>query len=276
MSFKTFYNMLTEGGNALDGTTSIPQERIPKTLDNLIKDVLNPLGIKVKGKDWELLGSAMKKKAHSGDLDIAINTEGTEGLKEKIEAFMKKKGYDSVYIPMSKTLSIKFPIADTKEFVQVDLMFTNDIGYTSFSRHSPHEKDSTSVKTKFGTYRNLLMASIAAEIAYEKKGNVVTKYALNVEDGLFKNTLDYTGKKPGTLLAKPKTVSRDFITKSPEKIVKILLGDGATVKDADSFESIWKFMNSPKFKYKNKIKDIKEKFKVALENNNLEIPSEIK
>jgi hypothetical protein len=46
------------------------------------------------------------------------------------------------------------------------------------------------------------------------------------------NTLDYTVKN----LKKPKVVSKEFVTKDPSRIAKILLGDGATDKDAESFE----------------------------------------
>lgn len=277
MTFKKFYN-INEGGNAFKETISIQQKDIQKTVDTLESDVLEPLGFKTKGKDWELLGSALKKSAPSGDIDIALVVKSIEHFKDMAENYLEKKGIENKYFPVSKTLSIKYPIPDKEDFVQVDLMFTDDLQYTIFSRFSPHEKDSTAIKTKFGVYRNLFLASIAAEIAYkvlEKNpdGNpkVIEKYALNVEDGLFKNTLDYTEKN----LKKPKVLKKELVTKDPAKIVKILLGDTATVADADSFESINKFVQSPKFKYKEKINKIKEKYKVALDSYDLEIPKEL-
>ena len=64
--------VITEGGRVFKTTTSIQQNRIADTVQHLYDNVLKPMGISDKGKDWQILGSVGKKTLPSNDIDIAI------------------------------------------------------------------------------------------------------------------------------------------------------------------------------------------------------------
>lgn len=270
--------IVSEGGNAFDGTTSIPQNKIQVTIDDLVKKVLNPMGFTERGEDWDLLGSALKKSDASGDIDVGINTYGDSFTKNKIQTFLNKNKIENVYFPASNTISIKYPIVGTDKYVQIDLMLTSDMEYTKWARHSPHQKD-TSVKAKFGTYRNILLNAIAHGISYEVKEKnpdgkpkVIERMVMDFDNGLFRKVEDFTEKN----LKKAKTLKRTLVSRNPQKIVKTILGSQAKVEDADSYDSLWSFINSEKFPYKDKLNIIKDKYKTSLEKAGMDIPKGIK
>ena len=62
----------------------------------------------------------------------------------------------------------------------------------------------------------------------------------------------------------------------PEGIIKAILGPAFTVKDAESFESLFKILDHPKFLYKNKKKNIIKSFiEVISKSKGLVVPDEM-
>ncbi len=268
---------ISEGGNAFKDVVSIPQDKIQDTLNNLESEVLNKIGLKTKGKDWELLGSALKKSTPSGDLDIGILAKDIPSTLNKADVVIKDLGYQTAKLPGGSTLSIRFPIADSKKFVQVDLMLTNDLKYSTFARFAPHEKE-TSIKSKAGVHRNILLNAIANGISYKVReknadGNpkVVERMIMDFDKGLYFKVVDFTEKN----LKTPKLIEKKLVSNNPEVIVKTLLGDKATVEDANSYDSLMSYINSSKFKYKDKLNIIKDKYKNSLEKAGMDIPKGI-
>ena len=67
-------NLILEGGAAVDGRR-ILQSEVPTILDK-VEEILSGLGL-VRGEDWDMVGSAGKKKSEdtSGDIDICIKKD---------------------------------------------------------------------------------------------------------------------------------------------------------------------------------------------------------
>ena len=82
------------GGNAFkssDGTnltTEIRLNDVKVTLDHFLKAILNPLGI----KEYKALGSTGKKKL-SGDMDVAVSTQGVERISLRKILLLTQKKY---------------------------------------------------------------------------------------------------------------------------------------------------------------------------------------
>ena len=111
---------------------------------------------------------------------------------------------------------------------------------------------------------SILVSSIPVEDAkdeYFEDGVTVKKhwkYTFNTE-GVFRQLLDYTGKKGP--LKNPKKVKEfeKLISNDPENCVKFIFGDNGKIEDFNSAESLWKAVHDPnKFKFQevvNKIED---------------------
>jgi len=339
MRFKDFYyNNLNEGGAAVHAGP-IEQKYIPATLNTLQTEVFNKLGLKKRGVDWELLGSAGKKSAPSGDLDIAVNLlslmqylhiDSIDDVIKKVTQTLESIVSDFKFSSGINVFSFAFPIAghinentikDTqkkmhrlaykgwgvyndpnkssfkwdeqhKKFVkiepkevqevhnvQVDLMITDNMDYTVWSYWSPSESESRF--KKMGFYRNILLSTLISNIQRDviqtfDGGGVAKekKLFLDMSKGLGVKTVSYIGSnnKP---VKNPTTISREHITKVPEKIIQTIFGKDATRLDVVSFESIWKKMHSPDFKYKDRVDIIASEVKKALTKLGLPIPEEI-
>ncbi len=264
--------VISEGGKVFKTTTSITQNSIPDTIAHLYANVLEPLGLGERGQDWEVLGSVGKKSAPSNDIDIAI----VKPMKE-IEAFIRDQGYEYRNLKGLDVLSLSYPIAGLDEYVQIDLMPTDDLSYSVWSYHSPHENTSQ----YNGTYRNAIIEAIASEIdknvlSYFSNGDIkeIQKKYFSYSKGLMERIDSYVGKK-GKQVKKYITLERYHISKNARDISEYLLGEGTTRDDTNSFESIFAKMMSEDFPYKEKIVDIKEKCISILKRKKLDIPSEL-
>lgn len=223
------------------------------------------------------LGSTGKKNENdfSGDIDIAIELEFNNSNIDMISDCIRNSICDTnIYDTQIKVSSgfhlISFGLEyqfnnDPYKLVQVDLMFSNDIKYTQFMYHSPDfKKNESNFK---GLYRTNLLIALAGrvktciddEVQEINNNDTVTeqimdywKYTLTYDKGLFMRHKTYRGKKGR--LKNPVTVKEDdkLITKDIDKIIKFVLGDDATVKDTNSFESLINFIFSDKYKYDNK------------------------
>jgi hypothetical protein len=287
MRFKQF--LLTEGGNVFTNTSPIEQNLVPKTIDDVKKKVFAKLNLTKDNEDFSLLGSAGKKTTPSGDLDFSVSVIAlmrNNKLKslEEIPAFLEKKiaslGFKYIYNKGLNIVSIAFPIAGGRGNVQVDLMLTDNVPWMSrVGGWAPHSTESNFKKS--GLAKNMLLLAVANSI-YKKvlskfpsgEEKEVERYSLNVFKGLDKKVFSYAGAK-GQKIANAKILQREPISNVPEEFIKLIFGPHANISVINSFESIWLFINSNAFPYKDKLPEIKKLAKQNLESQSLPVPEEL-
>lgn len=290
LTFKTFI----ESGNAIKGLARINQENVDATLNDVYKKVL-PI-LKIKKGDTVLLGSTGKKLpgGSSGDVDLGVSLSKVMGSYNKtkfgdiadiIVSKFESKGYTVKDSRGLGIITIDFPITNSDglqedQFVQLDLMFVDNLNYSAWAFYSPHEKDS-----KFkGVYRMKAIAMILRHVDNKVLSKMVAdgedipvkwqSHILDMGRGVFKVIKDKTGKRG--LLKKAKTLEKNFVSNNPLDIVHIMLGPDFTLADADSFETLWKAINSPKFIHKKNLSIIKADIKQAMVEAGLPLDINIK
>lgn len=261
--------IILEGGKVFPTTTSIDQDLIPSVIHDINERILKPLGL--DRKDWETLGSVGKKTSPSNDIDIAV----VKPIKD-IERFIRDNGFEYRNLKGLDVISIAYPVNEMQN-VQLDLMPTDNLSYSTWAYHSPDINESQ----YNGTYRNALLEAIASEIHKENLTHFASgevkeqrKQYYSYAKGLMERLDSYVGKK-GKPIKKPITIERKLITKNPQAIARHLLGEGVLREHTNSFESIYERMMSDEFPYKEKISQIKEKCRKILRRKNLEIPKEM-
>lgn len=258
---------LLEGGNAIKSATSVLSSNAAKFGNMIVQKLIEQLHVKAC-----TLGSTGKKldDDYSGDIDIAIELQWNDENLHNIRNFIKTN-FGSVEAYSSAGLKIysfgyKYDDMGQIKTVQVDLMFTSDIQYAKFMYHSPNYKNNESEFK--GLYRTNLLVIVAnnteiphnvgwnpeyfTELDYngEYTGELKSfwKYTLSYEEGLKIVHKSFVGvKKP---LKNPQTIKNDtiIITKSINRILKIILGPDATVEDCNSFESLVDYLCGHKSK----------------------------
>jgi len=171
------------------------------------------------------------------------------------------------------------------ENVQLDLMLVKQdvLDFTEFAFWSPREEES-----KFkGAHRNILLMSIAEMInfkviekAMDKEGKEVPavweRLFFDLRKGLMGGKQTRISPKSGKLVKGKKTFDKKLLSADKNKIVEMLLGPDATEKDVNSLETIIKYMNSKKFPYQDKKKQIFDKASTEIEKQFGEIPPQLK
>ena len=140
-------------------TKPISQKDVQPTLDHFFNNVLLPLGVDKYSK----LGSTGKKSV-SGDLDIAIEVrdQDIKKFKDKLYIDLTNKVDSERVKKVGQNLAVMYPIAEKDdEFVQVDLMLTDDAESTTWLMAGAGDQG---VK---GVYRNLLLSLIAKKRSEE-------------------------------------------------------------------------------------------------------------
>lgn len=258
-------SLLNEGGNAV---TANP---IPAYITPLLYKEIEDAILK-ENPDIKMvpLGSVGKKNddQFNGDIDIAIKINNKEELNKLI---------DKVFPDLEKNknttqniISISYPYNKEGKSgnAQVDFMIVKDIDFAKFFYHSPNFKNDES-KFKGATRAKMLsivVSSIPVEDAkdeYFEDGKTVKrhwKYTFNTE-GMFKQLLDYTGKKGP--LKNPKKVKEfeKLIYNDPQNCVKFIFGDNGKIEDCNSAESIWKAVHDKnKFKFQDVVQKIEDRW----------------
>ena len=258
-------SLINEGGNAVNANP-IPAYIAPLLYKEIEDAVLheNPT-LKMAP-----LGSLGKKNddQFNGDIDIAINLETKEELNKLIDKVFPnlEKNPNTT----STIVSISYPYNKEGKSgnAQVDFMIVKNMDFAKFFYHSPNFKNNES---KFkGSVRakmlSILVSSIPVEDAkdeYFEDGVTVKKhwkYTFNTE-GVFRQLLDYTGKKGP--LKNPKKVKEfeKLISNDPENCVKFIFGDNGKIEDFNSAESIWKAVHDPnKFKFQDVVNKIEDRW----------------
>ena len=281
--------MVVEGGNAVPDVGPIPQKDVPMVLKNIENEILKPLGLKNRGVDWETLGSLGKKKSDSGDIDIVINMLSLIKYNKEVETFdevlpfimkvMDKGGLPYKHSKGIGVLSMAYPVPDRDLGVQTDIMVTDNMDFSTWSYWSAEESE-TRFK-KMGLYRNLLLQAIASEMKKEIVSTFddgtpkeVKKMVFTLDKGVYTKVSTYLGKK-GKPIKNPKTLFRSEPLTVVDEIIELLLGKGATRADTNTYETIWKRMQSSSFPYKSSLSDIKAYAIKDLIRKKMPIPSEL-
>ena len=295
---KRFKEFIKEGGGAVGDVDRINQENVEATLKAISTKIIKPL--KITNKDIGVLGSTGKRKpgGSSGDIDIAIDANKVlranaiqiaDELFDFIAGKAKKVSNTVVSNKGTGVISLQFPISNTdgkqkNKKVQLDLMIVDNLDLAKFNFWSPHEEQS---KWK-GIYRNIILSSMASVMDFEvlEKGydendvEVPTLFRRNFIDlkrGLMRGLQTRIGKS-GKLFAKGRkqTLETKVLENQPEGIIKAILGPAFTVKDAESFESLFKILDHPKYLYRSKKKEIIKTFiAVISKSKGLVVPDEM-
>lgn len=293
-----FKEFIKEGGGAVGDVDRINQENVEATLKAISTKIIKPL--KITNKDIGVLGSTGKRKpgGSSGDIDIAIDAnkvlranaiQVADELFDFIAGKAKKVSNTVVSNKGTGVISLQFPISNTdgkqkNKKVQLDLMIVDNLDLAKFNFWSPHEEQS---KWK-GIYRNIILSSMASVMDFEvlEKGydendvEVPTLFRRNFIDlkrGLMRGLQTRIGKS-GKLFAKGRkqTLETKVLENQPEGIIKAILGPAFTVKDAESFESLFKILDHPKYLYRSKKKEIIKTFiAVISKSKGLVVPDEM-
>jgi hypothetical protein len=288
-------NLILEGGAAVNGRR-ILQSEVPAIVDK-IDEILSGLGL-VKDEDWELAGSAGKKKAEdtSGDIDICIKRDrmrdvlGSENVLRSIQKdlskYLEDLGYDRTYISFEQ-VSVGIPINDADDIVQVDLILTRSLEWSRFTQSSPdYRKDESKYKAHV---RNVLMMCIV-KYCFKRTTKRVTldddtivdgeieTFVLRLDDGLYKT-------RKSSIAKNLKTMNKDFggpmreydelITDTPQGFIDLIFEDGVTINDFLSFETLFKVFMSDKFKFPENRERILVGYVMSLDGKNIDIPTEI-
>lgn len=247
LSFAKFVD-LNEGGNALKtiSVSRIDRENIQPTIDSVLK-VLARFG--VSRSDVAPLGSTGKKDS-SGDIDLGIHSAGMmkkigqDDLPTALHFLQQElqKVYGEAKYFFGNQVTIGAPLVNKNgkqpdAFVQVDLMFTPSLEASKFYYHSPAEGESEYK----GLYRTLLLMAVAIHHDRKDLGQGTTeRYWFDRFQGLIKG-VEYSDG------AKRLAMDKQTITAIPDEVCHILLGPNFNAKDANSFESLWSAIHTPRF-----------------------------
>ena len=287
--------LILEGGKAVAGRR-ILQSEVPSIVDK-VDEILSGLGL-VKGEDWDMVGSAGKKKAEdtSGDIDICIkkdrmmevlnSSDGKNGVFNDLAKYLEGLGYDRYAVQTGfSQVSFGMPINDADDIIQIDFILTRSLEWSRFAQSSPdYTKDESKYK---GHVRNVLMMCIV-KYCFKRTTKRVTldddsvvdgeaeMYVIRLTDGLYKTRKNWLGKRD-PILKKPKLMSEydELITDTPQGLIDLIFEDGVTVDDFLSFETLFAAFMSDKFKFPENRERILIGYIMSLDGQKIEIPSEI-
>ena len=258
-------NIINEGGNAVKC--------------NPISAYITPLGYKeieskiIKyDKNIEIapLGSLGKKPddQYNGDIDIAINITNKEILIKMLKDIFG--GCELNPNTMQNIVSIGYPynMKGKSGIAQVDFMLTNNIEWTKWRFSSPDLKNKES-KYKAAPKVFLLQHMVSAipvkdaKDEYFEDGKTLKRhwrYAIN-QYGVFKQLIDYTGKKGPLKNGKKLKEFEQLVSDDPETVMKFIFGDNYDKNDFKSVERLWKALHSDRWPWgKEACKKTEERF----------------
>lgn len=258
-------SLINEGGNAV---TANP---IPAYITPLLYKEIEDAILK-ENPDIKMvpLGSVGKKNddQFNGDIDIAIKLDNKKELSELIDKVFPNLEKNPNTTPSIVSISYPYNKEGKSGNAQVDFMIVKDIDFAKFFYHSPDFKKNES-KFKGATRAKMLSIIVScipvedAKDEYFEDGKTVKKhwkYTFNTE-GVFRQLLDYTGKKGP--LKNPKKVKEfeKLIANDPDNCIKFIFGDNGKIEDCNSAESLWKAVHDKnKFKFQDVVKKIEDRW----------------
>ena len=267
-----FNEYINESGNAVATNSKVPRQYLESTVSNGLN--MYKLGT----LKYEIVGN--KQKEYLGDIDVATSVIGLEKIlgvsyeadkKEfykKLDDYIKSKVPSNVPQPAYKVmsgldqLSINVPIVDStgkimkstetneeEGYAQLDLM----IGDVDFMNKALSGAPDSKYKAAL---RNLLLMSITRySYAPTAIPNIKTRYQFNWKKGMQK--LDVITNDKG----KEEKHNIKTVTNNMDDVAVFLFGKNHTFNDINTFEKLFKLMNSNDFRYKEHKNEIITDFK---------------
>jgi len=275
------------GGKAVENVRPLKQDEIKPTYKWVEENILPILAL--EKQDALPVGSYGKKPKEetSGDIDIVINAKKfmTNGLKfEDIATAIdcvlnEENNFETKLLKGFDQVSVSVPICgDLKNgYAQVDLMPSPDLKWAKFMYHSPNLAENES-KYK-GAVRNALLMALISESTkeitklFEGQAEEYSSLAIRFPTGVWNIKRSFMGKK-GNLIKKGIILESEFITREPQDVIDLTLGEGYGIGAANSFETLWEVIHRKDFIHKNKINEIISKFKANLKSMMMEPPIE--
>jgi hypothetical protein len=293
LKFKEFVNHLFEGGNAIEESRPMTQQETIETYDYVKRKIFPAIGLEGDGIDAAPIGSFGKKLSdkESSDVDVAVSVDkiaGQNGIgMEEVLDWLETK-LSSMGLPIKKSIgfqqiSVGVPISGKKGngIGQIDLMLSTNLDWSRFMYYSPDFKVAES-KYK-GLYRNVLLMSIFSEGT--KKAVKTTdsgeteeyeQTVIHLESGLASVRKTLMGKKGALVKTATKLDEFDkFLTNVPEEVVHLAFGPNVQPNDVMTFENAWAHFESPNFPYKDRRKEILNRFKAYILGAKVPAPEEI-
>lgn len=292
LKFQDFTQKIFEGGNAIEESRPMTQTETVETYEYVKKKIFPLIGLDGDGVDASPIGSFGKKLSdkESSDVDIAVSVDkiagqngiGIEETLEWLNAKLSSAGYPTKVVKGFQQVSIGVPISGKKGngIGQIDLMLSTNLDWSRFMYYSPDFKVAES-KYK-GMYRNVLLMSIFSEGT--KKSVKITdsgemeeyeQTVIHLESGLASVRKTLMGKKGALVKTATKLDEFDkFLTNVPEEVVHLAFGDSVQPNDVMTFENAWSHFESAKFPYKDKRKEILNRFRAYLLGAKVPMPEE--
>jgi hypothetical protein len=286
-------NLILEGGAAVNGRR-ILQSEVPSIIDK-VDEILSGLGL-VRGEDWDVIGSAGKKKEGdtSGDIDICIRRDrmkevlgsgdGRLDVYNDLGKYLAGLGYDRQKVSFDQ-VSFGMPINGDDDIVQVDFELSRSLEWSRFAKYSPdYRKDESKYK---GHVRNILMMCIV-KYCFKKTIKRVTldddtvvdgeieAYVIRLADGLYKTRKNWFAKN-GVNMKKTENLMHEYdelIADTPQGFIDLIFNDGK-IEDFISFETLFDAFMSDKFKFPENRERILVGVVMSLDSQGIEIPTEI-
>ena len=288
-------NLILEGGAAVNGRP-ILQNEVPTIIDT-VDEILSGIGL-VRGEDWDMVGSAGKKRAGdtSGDIDICIKRErmkevlgsgdGKVDVLNDLAKYLEDLGYGK-YVISTAFMQVSFgmPINDENDLIQVDFILTRNLEWSKFTQASP---DYTKDESKYKAHvRNILMMCIV-KYCFKRTIKRVTldddtvidgeaeMYTIRLTDGLYQTRKNWFSKRPG-LMNKTENRMREYdklITDAPQEFIDLIFDNGS-IEDFLSFETLYDAFMSDKFKFPEKREKILVGYVMSLDGQKIDVPTEV-
>lgn len=287
--------LILEGGAAVNGRP-ILQSEVPTIIDT-VDEILSGIGL-VRGEDWDMVGSAGKKRAGdtSGDIDICIKRErmkevlgsgdGKIDVLNDLAKYLENLGYYK-YVISTAFMQVSFgmPINDENDLIQVDFILTRNLEWSKFTQSSPdYTKDESKYKANV---RNILMMCIV-KYCFKRTIKRVTldddtvidgeaeMYTIRLTDGLYQTRKNWFSKRPG-LMNKTENRMREYdklITDAPQEFIDLIF-DNCSIEDFLSFETLYDAFMSDKFKFPEKREKILVGYVMSLDGQKIDVPTEV-
>jgi hypothetical protein len=288
-------DLILEGGAAVNGRR-ILQSEVPSILDK-VDEILSGIGL-VRGEDWDIIGSAGKKKEGdtSGDIDICIKKDrmkevlgsgdGKNDVYNDLDKYLEELGYDRRVVQTGfSQVSFGIPINDSDDIIQVDFILVRNLEWSKFTQSSP---DYTKDESKYaGHVRNVLMMCIV-KYCFKRTTKRVTldddsvvdgeveRYVIRLTDGLYKTRKHWFGKNFDRII-KTDTLMHEYdelVTDTPQGFIDLLFENG-TVEDFISFETLYDAFMSDRFRFPENRERILVGYVMSLDGQGIDIPTEI-
>lgn len=266
---KTLLEYINESIQIIEGGHAVECNPIPAYITPLVYKEIEDKILKYN-KDIKLapLGSIGKKfdDDFNGDIDIAINITDKDKLIEMINNVFPNCEINPN--TMRNIVSIGYPYnKEGKSGIgQVDFMMTNNMKWTKWRFDSPNLKTGESkykAKPKIFLLQHMVSSIPVkdAKTEYFEDGVTVKrkwKYTFN-EEGVFKQLVDFTGKKGPLKNGKKLKEFESLITNDPDNVMRFIFGDNYDPKDFVSAERLWKALHSDKWPWGKEACEFTEK-----------------